>query len=300
LRAPCAAPHDSAFAAVEPWMLAYFEDPANTYKLLQLLGYHAAVGAWHTKNLLPNQEITTAMGQPVYVEYITSASPRLLARASAAVRVTSRGRVRAADTRTLGLASATCDNNINFLGDEIVGVNGVVQVIDTLMFPSRTTVLHVACIHVLFAFVSVCVRPRLCLRLRLRIRVRCSVPVPGVCILSCCTYSPCCCRVDCRVVAVTVAAEMLCMDEFFYSRSSPTETEVGKGGYDCRNKGFSPIARGEQAPLGVAVDSGAGAVFWTSNPVPAQAASFVSASALDGSMLQRFYVNASDARGTCA
>jgi hypothetical protein len=93
---------------------------------------------------------------------------------------------------------------------------------------------------------------------------------------------------------------MLCMDEFFYSRSSPTETEVGKGGYDCRNKGFSPIARGEQAPLGVAVDSGAGAVFWTSNPVPAQAASFVSASALDGSMLQRFYVNASDARGTCA
>ncbi len=40
-----------------------------------------------------------------------------------------------ADTRNLGLADATCDKNIAFVGGQAAATNGLVQVIDTVMFP---------------------------------------------------------------------------------------------------------------------------------------------------------------------
>jgi hypothetical protein len=39
------------------------------------------------------------------------------------------------DTRNLGLADATCDKNIAFVGSQAAATNGLVQVIDTVMFP---------------------------------------------------------------------------------------------------------------------------------------------------------------------
>jgi hypothetical protein len=40
-----------------------------------------------------------------------------------------------AGTTRLGLADATCDKNIEFVGPETTATNGYVQVIDTVMFP---------------------------------------------------------------------------------------------------------------------------------------------------------------------
>ena len=43
--------------------------------------------------------------------------------------------VAAADTRFLGLASVTCNNDIQFIGDQLNATNGFVQQIDAWMIP---------------------------------------------------------------------------------------------------------------------------------------------------------------------
>ena len=67
---------DSAFALMPIELQNFFQNPANSYKLMQMLGYHMALGRLDVTTLIPNSEIVSASGDPFFVEYITSACPR--------------------------------------------------------------------------------------------------------------------------------------------------------------------------------------------------------------------------------
>ncbi len=67
-----AAPTDAGFAMMPIELQNFFMNPANSYKLMQMLGYHMALGLLYVDELIPNQEIISASGDPFFVEFLTS------------------------------------------------------------------------------------------------------------------------------------------------------------------------------------------------------------------------------------
>jgi len=102
------APTDAAFAALPSYVVTYLTAPENAAILTAVLEYH--VSNTLVTSYVPNQKIPSLQGSNFFVEYIQN-------------------------TRNLGLADATCDKNIAFVGGQAAATNGLVQVIDTVMFP---------------------------------------------------------------------------------------------------------------------------------------------------------------------
>jgi len=103
-------PTNTAFAALSPWELAYYSDPKNLVSLVSLLAYHIVPDAVAMSSLTPNEELLTAEGDPVFVQYNEG-------------------------TPYLGLSSSTCQKSVSFVGTWVNATNGLVQAINTVMFP---------------------------------------------------------------------------------------------------------------------------------------------------------------------
>lgn len=102
------APSNAAFAQLESYQISYLKQ--NLPELTGVLKYHVAGVEITRAEMAANEKIPTLQGSDLYVEYITN-------------------------TTTLGLASGTCEKDVHFINDEVTTGNGLVQVVDQVLFP---------------------------------------------------------------------------------------------------------------------------------------------------------------------
>jgi len=102
------APTNAAFAALPAYQVSYLK--ANAAELAAVLKYHVSNIAVQRSQLAANEKIPTLQGSDIFVAYV-------------------------GNTTTLGLASGTCEKDVQFEGDETTASNGLVQVIDQVLIP---------------------------------------------------------------------------------------------------------------------------------------------------------------------
>jgi hypothetical protein len=105
-----AVPTNDAFGALGDWVMNYYNASINIEIMVAFLSYHVVPKALSVTTFIPDQELLTAEGDPVFVEYVHG-------------------------TTNLGLSSSTCQKDVSFVGTETLVSNGMVIGIDTVMFP---------------------------------------------------------------------------------------------------------------------------------------------------------------------
>jgi uncharacterized surface protein with fasciclin (FAS1) repeats len=103
-------PTNDAFGALGDWVMNYYNASINIDIMVAFLAYHVVPKALSVTTFIPDQELLTAEGDPVFVEYVHG-------------------------TTTLGLSSSTCQKDVSFVGSEVQVSNGMVIGINTVMFP---------------------------------------------------------------------------------------------------------------------------------------------------------------------
>jgi uncharacterized surface protein with fasciclin (FAS1) repeats len=103
------APTNDAFGKVPGYKIKLFTDPANKDTLTAVLKYHVASGNMSSSSFVNNEKIMTLQGSHVFIEFTVEDVP--------------------------AMASATCEKDVLFVGNQSVASNGIVHVIDTLLQP---------------------------------------------------------------------------------------------------------------------------------------------------------------------
>ena len=129
-----AVPTNEAFAKVPSFVVGYYNASVNANSLLGLLAYHVVTQDLQVSKFIPNQEYLTAEGDPFYVEYVHGMRWRVFVWSCVALHP-ARVPHCVTGTTNLGLASVTCQKSVQFVGSPSTASNGMVQGIDTVMFP---------------------------------------------------------------------------------------------------------------------------------------------------------------------
>ena len=192
-------------------------------------------------------------------------------------------------TRTLGLADATCDKNIRFVGSQTSASNGLLQVIDTVMFPPGTSPAQrtLCCTTTLWCGMEGCSRqgrpPSLATAAQRRLcpgpgcQARCFFQIAPFCARLCQleggsrdgmarqTFAPRLFSTE-RLLCWLVwwRAGVINPDQLFWVEQRGAG-RVGFDGWDCRAKGSTLLSVNEYKPVGLAVDSNVQMVFWSND-----------------------------------